>query len=187
MTDTGHLGYLAFLPGGDDGYVGALLVLNEAGVPLEFRATFPVRPTVTQRILFGDALEPHIGIELCGKPLLKASAHRLAVLLVSHALLINVRGAAQCPVLHVLQAGAADAAAPAAPAASAPTGRSHPLESKGGRFPPVVVRAALQFPGDVDAARPVIERFHADNDLLEPFARIVKAVDRLRSEDERFR
>ncbi|MEZ4619252.1 MAG: hypothetical protein R2867_27585 [Caldilineaceae bacterium] len=48
--------------------LGAILVLDELGKPQEFRVTYPVKPTMIQRQLYGDALVPHVGIELCGKP-----------------------------------------------------------------------------------------------------------------------
>lgn len=55
-----------------DGYLGALLVTDARGIPQEFRCTHPVKPTTVQKSLYGDTLLPHIGINLCGIPLIKA-------------------------------------------------------------------------------------------------------------------
>jgi len=34
-----------------DGYIGAILVTDERGIPQEFRCTYPVKPTMIQRVL----------------------------------------------------------------------------------------------------------------------------------------
>jgi hypothetical protein len=52
-----------------DGYIGAILITDTGGVPQEFRCTHPVKPTVIQKPLYGDTLEPYIGVNLCGVPL----------------------------------------------------------------------------------------------------------------------
>jgi len=71
MTDT--IGFYALLSTTDNkGFVGALLITDDLGKPEEFRVTYPVKPTTLQRQLYGDSLIPHIGIELCGKPLYQA-------------------------------------------------------------------------------------------------------------------
>ena len=56
----------------DIGYVGAVLVTDSQGIPKEFRCTHPIKPSTVQKALFGGNLEPHIDIDLCGKPLMEA-------------------------------------------------------------------------------------------------------------------
>ena len=65
------LGFLAlYETSGNEGYLGAILVTNNQGVPQEFRCTHPVKPTNIQKPLYGNTLEPYIGITLCGAPLI---------------------------------------------------------------------------------------------------------------------
>lgn len=56
------------------GYVGGLLVTDAAGLPVEFFSTLPVRPTAVQRAVYGRALDRHVSVELCGRPLLQRLA-----------------------------------------------------------------------------------------------------------------
>ena len=53
-----------------EGYIGAILVIDNHGIPKEFRCTHPIRPTVVQKALYGNNLESQISFELCGKPLI---------------------------------------------------------------------------------------------------------------------
>ena len=43
-----------------EGYLGGLLVTDETGIPKEFRCTHPVRPSATQKALYGANLKPHV-------------------------------------------------------------------------------------------------------------------------------
>ena len=44
----------------DDRHMGAILVTNQIGIPLEFRYTEPVTATKLHKILYGPALERHL-------------------------------------------------------------------------------------------------------------------------------
>ena len=43
----------------DEGYLGGILVTDEAGIPKEFRCTHPIRPTATQKALYRANLKTH--------------------------------------------------------------------------------------------------------------------------------
>ena len=187
MTTDAHLGFLALLPtGNDDGYLGALLVLNTMGVPVEFRATFPVKPTLLQRTLYGESLEPYIGVELCGKPLLKSISHQLSLLIVNLAYLLPVRGGTDSPVLFLQRAGEAIEVTSAVTPNSSSTNAKPHLESKTGRFQPVTITVFDARPEDLEQARPMLEQVFAESDLLEPFDRVKLAVQTLQTQDKRF-
>lgn len=68
---------------GKDGFTGALMVTDRRGYPMEFRATTPVHPSAIQRTLYGKQLEYFVGVELCGKTLVKESTRKPGVVLVA--------------------------------------------------------------------------------------------------------
>ncbi len=57
-------------------YLGALMVTDGAGIPLEFKYTEPIRPTRIQAIIYGGALERYIKIEVIRGKLTKSLATR---------------------------------------------------------------------------------------------------------------
>lgn len=76
------------------GYLGAAMVTNERGYPLEFRVSTPIRPSAVQKALYGHSLEPYIEGELVGKLLVKELKRRPVVLIVNRLGLLD----AQSPV-----------------------------------------------------------------------------------------
>ncbi|MCD6550718.1 hypothetical protein, partial [Thermotoga sp.] len=55
----------------DGKFVGGLLVVDERGIPLEFKYTEPVTPNELQRILYGGSLDIYLKTELISKTLLR--------------------------------------------------------------------------------------------------------------------
>ncbi|MCS7174525.1 hypothetical protein [Pseudothermotoga sp.] len=55
----------------DEKYVGAVLIVDEFGIPQEFKYTEPVSPTPLQRILYGKSLDLYLTVEIIAKNLLK--------------------------------------------------------------------------------------------------------------------
>ena len=167
-----------------DGYLGAVLVTDQHGRPLEFRVTHPVKPSVFQRPLYGDALEPFIGIELCGKQLLTHLDHSLDLLIVSEEFLLGVRDFVPCPTVHVQRAGDVIEIE-----ADRVTGRSlfkQQITSSSGRYQPVVIGVGREHKDDVERGRALLEKTFTHVDLLEPFERITRALELLAQENHNF-
>ena len=83
-SETTLLGFLELCKTStEDGYLGAVLVTDIQGVPKEFRCTHPVKPSSIQKPLYGKALEPYIGVNLCGIPLVQSTQLSPSLLLVS--------------------------------------------------------------------------------------------------------
>src|SRR3990172_4221450 len=82
-----------------DGYLGAILIINQQGVPQEFRCTHPVKPTAIQKPLYGDVLEPYIGVDLCGVHLVRSLHTKPSLILVPREFLLDIRNSCPCPVL----------------------------------------------------------------------------------------
>src|SRR3990170_6152507 len=86
------LGFLALQEtSSHDGYLGAILITDLQGVPQEFRCTHPVKPTTIQKPLYGDTLEPYIGVKLCGIPLVESIQNQPALIIVEKEFLLDVR------------------------------------------------------------------------------------------------
>src|SRR5436190_8478216 len=90
----------------DDGFIGAMMVTETHGFPLEFRATTPVKPTAVQRVLYGASLEEFVSIELVGRRLLKDCQRKPPIVLVPKATLLGLTDSSVL-VIAVRRAGEA--------------------------------------------------------------------------------
>ena len=175
------VGFYSLLPTSDKkGLLGALLVTDDLGKPEEFRVTYPVRPTLLQRQLYGDSLVPHVAVELCGKPLLAALAKKPQLLVVDSVSLLGLGMETGCEVIHIERLGEklalGDEAAPVT------------LRSPSNRFQPLGIAWPYGYDDEQkQEALDLAARFFAGVDLIEPFARIQTAVEILSQQDERFR
>lgn len=86
---------------GTPGYIAALLVLDDKGIPLEFRCTQPICPTPVQKTLYGSVLEPHLGASVCGLPLLSAVSNSLSLVFVNKEYFLELRKQAIYPFLFL--------------------------------------------------------------------------------------
>lgn len=171
------------------GFIGAILVTNERGIPIEFRCTHPVRPSATQKALYGDNLEPFIYFELCGKPLMSSISSRPVACLVESRRTLGLREFVSIPVLHVealseMLTPDDDTMEPTAGTSGRRTVR---LDSMSDDFDPVVVHAFQGFETDNDAVNASLEQVFKHVDLIEPFERIDLALQVLSARDERFK
>lgn len=91
----------------EDGFIAALMVTDNRGYPLEFRATTPVRPSLVQRTLYGAQLEHYVGVELCGKSLVQQSARKPATVLVPDRSLLDIADEVSINMLAIWRAGEA--------------------------------------------------------------------------------
>jgi hypothetical protein len=91
--------------GKKDGFIAALMVTDEKGYPLEFRATTPVRPTLVQRTLYGKQLDHYVGIELCGKTLVQQAGRKPKVILVPQRRLLELADEVDPDVVAIRLAG----------------------------------------------------------------------------------
>lgn len=178
----GYLSLLKTLTG--DGYLGAILVTDGLGTPLEFRCTHSVKPTAIQKPLYGNALEPYVGVRLCGVPLIQALENKPKLVVVQEGYLLGVRPEIECPAIHVRLAGEAIEVTTAGSESKAP--RSQRIDSPSGRFQPVVLAVNEHFPDDLAAASQIAGEVFLNVDILEPFARVAKAIEVLAKQDPKF-
>uniref|UniRef100_A0A7C4CF09 Uncharacterized protein n=1 Tax=Fervidobacterium thailandense TaxID=1008305 RepID=A0A7C4CF09_9BACT len=75
------IGYLA-VSKIENKHLGGLLVVNELGIPVEFKYSEPVTPTKLQEIIYGSSLEYYLHVEIIAKGLIQKSESRPEVILV---------------------------------------------------------------------------------------------------------
>ena len=172
------IGFLTLLAiNQDGGRLGAVLITDERGVPEEFRVTEPVKPSPVQRVLYGDSLEPYVGVDIIGRPLLGKVEAKPEILLVDKPFLVGLRDAANCPVIFLRRVGETLSVG----------GDSSGVSVDSKRTQPVSLEADPQYEEDLREAAELIRHLAESIDLLEPFERIDKAVSVLQIEDPRFR
>ncbi|MEM4217372.1 MAG: hypothetical protein QXZ09_05065 [Candidatus Methanomethylicaceae archaeon] len=164
-----------------DGYLGAMLVTDRLGKPVEFRVTYPIKPSLVQRTIYGASLLPHIGIELCGKPLYETLINKPVLLLVEEDRFLPLSEKIDGFMARVKRSRQI---AQSTQEDIAETLLAHPTS----RFEPVIIRWPSHYSMPIrQHALKALESFFTNNDLIEPFERIHLAVKVLAQEDTRFR
>ncbi|MDD3013769.1 MAG: hypothetical protein PHC34_08720 [Candidatus Gastranaerophilales bacterium] len=74
-----------------NGYIGAILITDYKGFPLEFRYTDPIIPTKIQQMLYGKGLEKYVKLDVITDSLLRILSNRVSVLLVQDEDLLNYK------------------------------------------------------------------------------------------------
>jgi len=74
-----------------NGYIGAVLITDFKGFPLEFRYTDPIIPTKIQQMLYGKGLEKYIKLDVITDSLLRILSNKVSVLLVQDEDLLNYK------------------------------------------------------------------------------------------------
>ncbi len=64
------------------GYMGAILITDYKGFPLEFKYTDPIVPTKIQQVLYGEGLEKYLKIDVITDSLVKVLSQDMSVLFV---------------------------------------------------------------------------------------------------------
>jgi len=146
-------------------YRAGALVVNGQGRPMEFRCTSPIRPNPVQRTLYGGSLEPYMMVELMGKSLLRNA-------------FLNLREHCDHPMLFVCRQGI-DLSGQTA---GGEGGASVLVDSPSGRFDPIVAQAFRKYGGDAHEAFPILEKASDHFDPLEPFERILRALEKVHEE-----
>lgn len=162
-------------------FIGALLITNKRGVPVEFRCTLPVKPTSIQKPLYGKSLVPYISLELCAKPLLSSMQYQISCIFVKTQHLIDLRNEIEIPLLHVKRSGKELDIEE-----GTKRGAKKKIESSNDSFDPVVVTTNERFDGDYTKMTEILGDSIKTLDLVEPFSRIATSVEVLTKQDERF-
>lgn len=164
----------------DSFFIGAVLVTDVRGLPVEFRCTQPIKPTNLQKSLYGKNLVRYIALELCGNQLINSLSLKkdLKFIVTGNMDMIWVRRADGCPVVY-LQTKENDSES------DAEIGRRDEILST--VIEDFVVYAHPSYPSDIEDAKAYIHLLMQSFDVTDPFDRINKAIRVLIQEDPRFR
>jgi hypothetical protein len=77
------LAYAVSYSSGISGYIGAVLITDYKGFPLEFRYTDPIVPTKIQQVLYGKGLDKYIKIDVVMDSLIKVLSNKVDMILVN--------------------------------------------------------------------------------------------------------
>lgn len=82
-------------------YLGSLLITNLAGIPLEFRCTQPITPDAIQRSLYGTGLLEYLGVEVCGRPLIRSAKSKPKLIFIEQPFLLSLNDYVSSPIVFI--------------------------------------------------------------------------------------
>jgi hypothetical protein len=98
-----NIGYLGTKSIKDSRWLGGLLVVDELGLPVEFKHTEPCTPTGLTRILHGGRLDWHLKLNVIGQPLLNAASSNLALVICDENLLLRLQQKVKIPLALITE------------------------------------------------------------------------------------
>lgn len=130
-------------------------------------------------------MRPYIAVDLCGVPLIKSVQKTPSLILVQHAVLLDIRPRIDCPVVYPRRVG--EAIDIQASNSSEPLPEKGQLDSPKGKFRPITWEChADHYEDDRELADQLLQEASHYLDPLEPFDRIVAAMKAIGQQDERF-
>jgi len=84
------------------GYLGAILVSDEKGFPLEFQYTDPISPTKLQKVLYGNSLEKYLKVDVILDNLLNVLSNKVDLIIVKDEQLLDAQNA-KATVIRVVE------------------------------------------------------------------------------------
>ncbi|MGJ8454943.1 hypothetical protein ACSFC1_06535 [Pseudothermotoga sp. U03pept] len=145
----------------DEKYVGGILVVDESGIPHEFKYTDPIVPTTLQKILYGKSLEGYLNTEVIAKSLLKKLDNKPEVVFTDSSVLVDAAENVFFAVASVSSTGQIEQ--------PSPDECIIPTSIGAIRF-----ASAKEIPQDkLEKLKQIAEEI----DLLEPFQRLQKALE----------
>lgn len=85
------------------GYLGAVLITDQKGFPIEFRYTDPITPTKIQKVLYGKGIQKYLKVDVILDSLLKILSNNFEMLIVNDEELLSYEGNISAPILRVSQ------------------------------------------------------------------------------------
>jgi len=166
-----------------DSYVGTLLVTDSYGIPIEFKCTHSVKATAIQKALYGERLQPYIGIELCGVPLTKSITTSPDFLFVNEPYLLAMRHKITTPVIIINKPNGENTMSTEEYLKSGKIIVVHEYNN----FAPVEIQYHPDYAKDGKTTLESINEISANFDLIEPFERMKKSVMILGKTDSKFK
>lgn len=162
-----------------DGFISAVMITDSRGYPLEFKASTPVRPSVVQKTLYGATLERYVGVELCGKSLVRQLARKPGAILVADRNLLDIGSETEIAVVALWRAGEQLSVATEN---SANHGTLNPQEGA----QPLIYEGRFRDASQQTDTLRLLESSSTRFDLVETFGRMREALKLLPKEDKRY-
>jgi hypothetical protein len=96
-----NLGFLTVIDQLPNSLTGGYLILNKAGRPLEFHCTVPLQPDKIQQILYGNTLKPFLYGERIAQTLLQRPKLPVLSIFTDHAAILSVCPWISTPMIYV--------------------------------------------------------------------------------------
>ena len=160
------IGYLSVKNVGEK-FVGGVLIVDERGIPKEFKYTKPISPTKLQRIIYGKVLEKYLSVEIIAKALLSKIENKPSVILTDE---IDLTESDE-RVFFISK--------------TSPEGEEGLRKVEEGEYVLVVDGGAYRLVGNSELSEEAsseMEEFARNLNILEPFQRLSKALDYVCSE-----
>lgn len=165
-----------------DSYVGALLITDENGIPLEFKCTHAVKPTAIQKSLYGDKLKPYIAINLCGVPLLSSISNKPNILFINIPFILGLQPEIEIPTILIKRAGESVNLQ-----SDDYEIEKHRVENDMGQFQAVVLQSHPDGNDENKSLNGTVNQLFNNFDLIEPFERMKKSIEILGKNDNKFK
>lgn len=189
QTVTGRSGWMSELIGffsieptiDKKGYLGAILVIDDKGIPQEFRVTQAIKPTIIQKQLYGKSLLEYIGVTLCGKPLYNILRVKPVAIIVNQYELVELGAEIDCYLVNVR------AIDDTIVINNDIVKESQRIISLNDEIKPLYPTFPRNYNEEkVKECLNIVTKFTTAIDLMEPFNRIRVALDTLSAQDKRF-
>jgi len=169
-----------------DSFVGTLLVTDNYGIPLEFKCTHAVKATAIQKALYGERLQPYIGIELCGVPLIKSINNYPDIVFINLPYMMAIRSQVEYPVF-LINSAVEEIRKRKEEEEITETDNKIFLEHEYETFEPIVIQSHPDYKKEIGKYTDEIKSIFSNFDLSEPFDRMQKSVEILGKSDSKFK
>ena len=165
-----------------DSYVGALLVTDQNGIPLEFKCTHSVKPTLIQKTLYGEKLKPYIAITLCGIPLLNNISNKPDILFISTPFILGLRPEIEIPTLLIRRTGETLNLQ-----TEDDETEKQKIENESGQYNAIILQTHPDNKEESKLLIGTVNQLFNNFDLIEPFERMKKSIEILGKNDTNFK
>ena len=166
------IGYILAQEMSDDVFMGGLLVTDHKGFPMEFRYTDPVIPSKLQRIIYGNALDRYLVVEVISRSLIDSITDKPDLYITNSRLILELSSILGAPLISIQESN--ESPLPE-------MGHIAKLEDGGVlmQIHPSGSPVHITYTGkaaDFERIQPLIENAGSEMDLLEPLKRIDNAL-----------
>lgn len=95
------IGYILARESHENVFMGGLLITDQKGFPLEFRYTDPVTPTKLQRVIYGNALNRYLIVEVIAKSLIESITDKPDIYITDSRMILELSDLFKAPLISI--------------------------------------------------------------------------------------